>query len=348
MFRNKYSRNILLIFILLAASLPIINFYVIYPSFTQIIIKGSENEAMRLAIRLRESVVTPDYKMKRASDIKHDIDIIRSQFNIMKFKTFSPSGEILYSSESKEIGEINQKTYFHSIVAKGRPYTKLIRKNSKSLEDQNVFMDVVETYVPIMNKDQFIGAMEIYYDVTKRITDLNTVLTNATTIPAAVFFFFFIVLIITLGRQSSNMEHLKEQEESAKKSEDFTKKVLDSITYPICVIDVKDYRILSANRAFITEFGTSSEDVIGKTCYAVTHKKNDVCTAPDDACPLIDALLTGKPISTEHVHYDKNKQKKFVEVAVYPIKDESGKLTQVVHIEKDITGIRNNISEPAK
>lgn len=348
MFKDKYSRTILLIFISLAASLPIINFYIIYPSFTQIIVKNSENEAMRLASRLRDSVVNPDHTIKSAAEIREDMEVLKVQFGIMKLKTFSASGEVVYSSDSKDIGEVNQKTYFHSIVAKGRPYTKLIKKDSKTLEDQYVVIDVVETYVPIMSKNQFIGAFEIYYDVTKRITDLNSVLTNATIMPAAVFFFFFVMLIIALSRHNDHLSHLKEKEDSAKKGYVLKKTVFDSITYPICVIDANDYKILTANRTFIEEFGTNAEDVIGKTCYAVTHKRNNACTAPDDACPLIDTLLTGKPISTEHVHYDKNKQKKFVEISVYPIKDAAGKLTQVVHVEKDITGIKRNALESAK
>ncbi|TAN40865.1 MAG: PAS domain-containing protein [Nitrospirae bacterium] len=348
MLKDRYSRTIFLIFILLAASLPVINFYVIYPSFSQLIVKNSENEAVRLASRLRDSVVTADYKMKSASDIRQDMDTLMMQFGIMKLKTFNSTGEVVYSSDSKEIGEINQKTYFHSIVAKGRPYTKLIKKDSKSLEDQYVVMDVVETYVPIMSKNQFVGAFEIYYDVTKRIKDLNSVLTNATIIPAAVFFLFFIALIITLGRQNAYVSRVREKEEALKNVCDSTRKVFDSITYPICVIDAEDYRILSANRTFIEEFGTGDQDIIGKTCYAVTHRRSDICTAPDDACPLIDSKLTGKPVSIEHVHYNKNKQKKFVEVSVYPIKDENGRLTRVVHIEKDITGIKSGALDADK
>jgi hypothetical protein len=72
----------------------------------------------------------------------------------MKLKIFNPAGEILYSTSPEEIGQINSKEYFHEVVAKGYPYTKVIKKDAKSLEGQKVTVDVVETYVPIMGKNK--------------------------------------------------------------------------------------------------------------------------------------------------------------------------------------------------
>ena len=68
----------------------------------------------------------------------------------MKLKIFSESGEIIYSTESKDIGNMNEKDYFHQIVSKGNVFTKVVKKDTKTLEDQEVAIDVVETYVPLM------------------------------------------------------------------------------------------------------------------------------------------------------------------------------------------------------
>ncbi len=41
-------------------------------------------------------------------------------------------------------------------------------RQCESLEDQTATADVVETYVPIMKDDVFVGAFEIYYDIYAR------------------------------------------------------------------------------------------------------------------------------------------------------------------------------------
>lgn len=64
-----------------------------------------------------------------------------------KFKIFSNSGEILFSTDPKEIGDLNNQRYFHEIVAKGKVITKGIQKETKSLEGQVMLVDVVETGV---------------------------------------------------------------------------------------------------------------------------------------------------------------------------------------------------------
>ena len=48
-----------------------------------------------------------------------------------------------------------------------------MQKDAKSLEDQIMTVDVVETYVPIMHEDNFLGAFEIYFDITNRNQELS-------------------------------------------------------------------------------------------------------------------------------------------------------------------------------
>ena len=61
---------------------------------------------------------------------------------------------------------MNDKDYFRSIVLRGKNFTKMVRKNSKTLEGRKVTRDVIETYVPIFGRDKVVGAFEIYYDIT--------------------------------------------------------------------------------------------------------------------------------------------------------------------------------------
>jgi membrane protein insertase Oxa1/YidC/SpoIIIJ len=52
------------------------------------------------------------------------------------------------------------------IVAKGKSFTKVVPKDEKTMEEEIVTKDVVETYVPLIRNQQFVGAFEIYYDIT--------------------------------------------------------------------------------------------------------------------------------------------------------------------------------------
>lgn len=128
----------------------------------------------------------------------------------------------------------------------------------------------------------------------------------------------------------------KEYEKSLRSSRDFIKTVLDSMNDEVSIIDVRNFRIIDVNKVFLDDYGLKKEDVIGKTCYEVTHKRNTPCAAPDDVCPLTQTMQTGKYAVEEHVHWIDG-EKQYVENSTSPILDENGNIVQVVHVSRDIT-----------
>ncbi len=129
----------------------------------------------------------------------------------------------------------------------------------------------------------------------------------------------------------------KRAQEALKKAKEFSETVLNSMNDAISVIDIHDYRIIDVNTVFLDNYGLKKEDVIGKTCYEITHKRAEPCSPPDDICPLLETLETGKHSTAEHVHYTRDGEKRYVEVATSPIKDETGKVISVIHVARDIT-----------
>jgi PAS domain S-box-containing protein len=113
--------------------------------------------------------------------------------------------------------------------------------------------------------------------------------------------------------------------------------VFDSISEQIIIINTESYTIIDANRAVLNQLKLKREEVIGKSCYEVTHKRASRCVAPDDLCPIGEMLKAGKPITVEHTHYDADCKPFYVEVSAYPIKDSDGKINYAIHIAKDIT-----------
>ncbi|PKL38647.1 MAG: hypothetical protein CVV42_21510, partial [Candidatus Riflebacteria bacterium HGW-Riflebacteria-2] len=128
----------------------------------------------------------------------------------------------------------------------------------------------------------------------------------------------------------------KEHEKSLRSSRDFIKTVLDSMNDEVSIIDVRNFRIIDVNKVFLDDYGLTKEDVLGKTCYEITHKRNTPCIAPDDTCPLMQTKETGKYAVEEHVHWIDG-EKQYVENSTSPILDENGNIVQVVHVSRDIT-----------
>jgi PAS domain S-box-containing protein len=138
-----------------------------------------------------------------------------------------------------------------------------------------------------------------------------------------------------LGVVRDTTEH-KRAEDEIRRLKTFNESVINGISDAISVIDTEDYRVVSANKAFLDNLGLRREDVLGRTCYEITHNRDSPCIPPSDPCPIVEMLKTGTPSMMEHVHLDKEKRKRFVEVTAYPIRD-NGEIKKAVHITRDVT-----------
>jgi PAS domain S-box-containing protein len=112
----------------------------------------------------------------------------------------------------------------------------------------------------------------------------------------------------------------------------FLMDVIESLAHPFYVIDAENYEIIHANSFAYSVLGGS-----GFTCYELTHHSNHPCDGLEHPCPLKQVIDTGLPISVEHIHTNKNGEKRYVEVHGYPLKDENGKVTQMIEYSLDIT-----------
>jgi PAS domain S-box-containing protein len=142
----------------------------------------------------------------------------------------------------------------------------------------------------------------------------------------------------TVATLSASLIERKRTEQSLRLSFELTKTIINSMHDSISLLDVRDFRIIGVNSSFLKEYGYSDEaEVLGKHCYEITHHRSDVCAPPDDICPLIETVRSGRHFSVDHVHYGSGGEKKFVEVSTVPIKDEEGNVIQVVHVSRDVT-----------
>jgi len=216
--RNQFLRNILIFSIVVAVGLILYNSFLITPSFTTLLLDATQSDAVRITRHLASSLLIPErVKIERGSLnpelSKTEIERISKDFELMNLKVFSPSGEILYSADPKEIGEINQKRYFHDAVAKGHVYAKMVPKDEESLEGRRVTRDVLETYVPLMDKGEFLGAFEIYYDITHRKQQLDRLLWQSSIIVVVFASALLAAIAFILYRENLAIEKRRQLEE---------------------------------------------------------------------------------------------------------------------------------------
>ena len=136
-----------------------------------------------------------------------------------------------------------------------------------------------------------------------------------------------------IGTLSSGLDITahKQSEEKFKKQNVFLNNILESLTHPFYVINVKDYKITLANSTAASE-GLEHDQY----CYSLTHHNNKPCEAPCE-CPLNLVKKTKKSCVVEHIHYDKEGNEKIYEIYGYPILDENGNVVQMIEYALNIT-----------
>ena len=215
MSNRNFLRFIVFASLIAVVSLSCFSIFFIAPSFTKQIIKNTESEAEKVGRHLSRSFYGMD---KITRDLPSGFVEIASwalvDFGLMKIKVFAPDGETVYSTSEKDIGQINERVYFHNIVAKGNVFTKLVKKDTQSLEGQVVRMDVVETYVPIMHGGKFAGAYEIYFDITDNMNDLDSLhfKTNSLLLLIAAGLMLAVMIISFIARRSFFQQEQAEKE----------------------------------------------------------------------------------------------------------------------------------------
>lgn len=128
----------------------------------------------------------------------------------------------------------------------------------------------------------------------------------------------------------------KQAEEALKKSEEFNRNILETVDEGFIVIDL-EYRIVSANKAYLNMVNKPEEDVIGELCYELNHRLCESCCEVDEDCAIRRTLKTGDPQTATHTHHDETGQPFFVEMKSFPIKGGSGKVVAAIEVINNVT-----------
>lgn len=107
------------------------------------------------------------------------------------------------------------------------------------------------------------------------------------------------------------------------------KQIIDIFPDPFVVID-HDYKIIAANRNYLKHYGyVDSDEVVGRHCYAVSHRVDSPCSEHGEHCPLDSVFSTGQPSQVMHIHYDQHGVEEHVQIHTTPLFNEQGEVLYV-------------------
>jgi DNA-binding NtrC family response regulator len=116
---------------------------------------------------------------------------------------------------------------------------------------------------------------------------------------------------------------------------------LEGLPEPHILFDAQ-YRIAAANAAYRRQFSPKAS-VIGRTCYAVSHRFDVPCDQAGESCPLARARLSGQRERVMHLHHTPQGES-YVNIELVPLQDAQGR--QAWFIEK-MEPLRVARGEPA-
>ena len=210
--------GIVAISLLAIVSLPLYMFFFVSPSLVNYISTLKEEEAVALAIHM-ESKLIPDKSQKLipsmlTEDIVNKLDGTCFDFNLLKARILLPHGEILFSTDESEVGKNIHQDPGELKHLSSNTYTKFIEKGSSNLEGDISCCDIVETYVPIMRNNTFIGGFEIYHDVTADRERLGSLLRLFNFALFPIVLILFSAVIISCRKANNALNKLIEAEAS--------------------------------------------------------------------------------------------------------------------------------------
>jgi diguanylate cyclase (GGDEF)-like protein/PAS domain S-box-containing protein len=371
-FGEKALRNIFALSLAAALVLPLSNIYLVYPLFSRLITDKVKEDAVTAAERLKYSVVSGDGTLKRPVNFKKPPEELKKEFGILKISVLSEMGEVLYSTDPGDTGEVMDGGFFAGEVAAGRQHSDIVEKELPLENGGTRRADIVETYVPIIDGGRFIGAFGIYYDITGEKKKLDDTVLYSSLIPFASAACFTVLIVFLLLKASRNIQgrrlveeelrahkenlesavsertgelktanvkleteidERRQAEEALRRSGSFLNTIFDSIHDPFCIFD-REFRIVRVNEGYAALKNMSAEELQGRKCYEALDKGASVC----EGCVVQRTIVTGEPCIKDKRQDLPGEGFCWVEIYTYPIFADNGLISHVIEYTRDITG----------
>lgn len=136
-------------------------------------------------------------------------------------------------------------------------------------------------------------------------------------------------------------------ESSRNRDDRFFRTILDSLADAILIVDIPTLRVVAVNATFLRESGLDEDDVVGRSVHQVAHSGAFASMLSGGICPLLETLSNERPAVAEHVCPDGIGGVRCFEVSTTPVRDDEGRMVQIVHVARDIT-LRHRVEEKVR
>ena len=340
--KTRSTRFIAIICLVVTMALVSLNLFWVYPSFIFSVKENSKDEAVRLARHL-----TPDISMDLKEAVKHGLgqkardklQRVANDFGLTGLKLFDGAGRILYSTDAGEIGQVNQDAYFRDAVAQGQARTKMVAKGGLSLDGRPVAADVVESYIPIMDQGDFIGVLEIYYDVTGRRAGLYRLFWISSSLLILLSATFLGLMWVVLRNMAASVSEVEATQSALKANLTNYQNLIQTISGIILQFDTQG-RIQFMNRFGLEFFGYEEDEIIGR------HLLETIVPATSSSGRDLSKMIADlfKKPATFSVHENENVKRDgelvWVAWTNTPVYDEHQQVCGVLAVGLDITELK--------
>jgi diguanylate cyclase (GGDEF)-like protein len=210
--RPTFLTAIVVVSIITIVLFPLFTLFHQYPNITRLLEEFTVNEAVGIAKYLSGLIVVDDQELKPGSlteEIVNQIRKVEQDAQFVRLRIYSPSGRILYSSKSEEIGAVNQDPYFRQMIADPKVLAESVERGGTSSENRYMSTDVVETYVPIIREGRLTGVFEIYYDISAEKQKLKNLINLSSVVLFGMAAVLLIAVIISVSRAT---QYLKDRQ----------------------------------------------------------------------------------------------------------------------------------------
>ena len=265
-YQLKFLRNILIAFLAIAILLPSYERLRAFPPFRDLVTHAAEDQANRIALHLMSYDFFKESPLDSAESIPglwiEEVFMVLEHLRLEKVKIFSKSGEVIFSTDSKDIGKINNNDYFHSVIASGKIFTKVVDKNSTSMEGVVLHKSVVETYIPIMRNGVFVGSVEIYYDIGSQRAAMDALLGKLSLDMVLMGIGLSLLALALVSRAAKEIRGREMVQEALRFSEEKFRCINNSAQDAIIMVDSRG-KITLWNAAAEKMFGYNTLEAVG-------------------------------------------------------------------------------------
>jgi len=183
--------------------------------FRSLVLYEAEKDAIRISESLRDSEMRQFVQLYldnkqylsipqgQLPEMDQHMRVCLTPFDIVKIKVFNAETRIIYSTDSKIIGRLDPDNAKLATALSGLPISKYESEdNVWDLDDEECKdVEIVETYVPIYNRDgEVIGSFEVYKDVTRDLAMANRILIRSGAVLSVTVLSVFAVLMFVIHR----------------------------------------------------------------------------------------------------------------------------------------------------